>query len=209
MISTHILNTLEAVSEFYDARKKENIGALGFRRSSTLSKLISLIQFLIDNRLLVPGKSLFFDLGCGDGRVNVFFSYLAKLSVGVETDEWTLDEYTQLKKGLIRYLSRNNLKPPPENIHLFCGDSTSRETLRVIRDKTGFSFQDFDIFYTYLTMYEEFGSLISRHAKPGAVFIVYGMENIIPILDGLKLLTPTSIERILAVYQKPRPSQSG
>ncbi len=202
MLNPEILRSIRAVSDFYDARKKENIGALGFRRASTLSRLISLIPFLMERKLLIPGESLFFDLGCGDGRVNVFFSYLVRLSVGAETDEWTLDEYQEMRPELDLYLNRNGLMLPPENIHLFSGDSTSKKTHGLIKTRTGASFEDFDIFYTYLTMYEEFGAIISERAKPGAVFIVYGMENIIPRLDGLSILTQNPIERILAIYQK-------
>ena len=40
------------------------------------------------------------DLGCGDGRVNVWMSYLAQVSIGVELDEWTLEEHTGLSGAL-------------------------------------------------------------------------------------------------------------
>ncbi|NIR15293.1 MAG: hypothetical protein GWN86_15715 [Desulfobacterales bacterium] len=65
------------------------------------------------------------------------------------------------------------------------------------------SFDQFDLFYTYLTMYEEFAELISQKAKRGAVFMIYGLERVLPKLDGLQLLTPGElIQGIIALYQK-------
>jgi hypothetical protein len=69
--------------------------------------------------------------------------------------------------------------------------------------ETGIRFDQFDLFYTYLTMQEEFAELIARKAKPGAVFMVYGLEKIIPRFTGLRLLTPDKpLEGIVALYQK-------
>jgi hypothetical protein len=52
-------------------------------------------------------------------------------------------------------------------------------------------------------MQEEFAELIVRKAKVGAVFMVYGLEKIIPRFTGLRLLTPEkSLEGIVALYQK-------
>ena len=85
--------TLEAVSEFFDHRKVGNVGPLGFRRSTDLKILLACLDRLLDEKILIPGKSRFMDLGCADGRVNLLLSYLTKLSVGIELDEWTLDEY--------------------------------------------------------------------------------------------------------------------
>jgi hypothetical protein len=197
------LLSLMAVSKFYDERKVGHVGPLGFRRSTDLSKLTTCIPFLIENGLLISGESLFMDLGCADGRVNVFFSYLVKLSIGIEIDEWILDEYHPLRNALDEYLMEKNLSLPPSNIHLFCGDSTSESVHKKIYSKIGACFEDFDIFYTYLTMYEEFGELIAKRAKNGSVFMVYGMEKILPRLNGLKLITPVALDGIIAIYQKP------
>jgi hypothetical protein len=42
-----------------------------------------------------------------------------------------------------------------------------------------------------------------RKAKPGALFMVYGLEKIIPRLPGLRLLTPERpLEGIIALYRK-------
>ena len=62
-------------------------------------------------------------MGCADGRVNVLLSYLVKISIGIELDEWTLDEYMPLKTMLEKKLGKDHLSPPPENIFLFHGDS--------------------------------------------------------------------------------------
>ena len=79
--------TLLQVAEFYDGRKVGDVGNLGFRRSSDLSKVLSSLKTMISQRLFAPGAAHFLDLGCADGRVNVLLSYLAKTSVGIEIDD--------------------------------------------------------------------------------------------------------------------------
>ena len=72
-----------------------------------------------------------------------------------------------------------------------------------IYGQTGVRFDEIDLFYTYLTMQDEFGKLIARNAKSGAVFMVYGLSNVMPRLDGFRLLTnERSLKGILALYQK-------
>ncbi|MBN2124773.1 MAG: hypothetical protein JW821_10800 [Deltaproteobacteria bacterium] len=194
---------LAEVARFYDRRKVGDVGHLGFRRSTDLGKLSMCLEWMIGKGLLAPGRSRFLDMGCGDGRVNVLFSYLVEVSVGVELDEWTLDDYFPLREELDRVLRSRDISPPPDNILLFCGDSTDEALHEDIREKTAFAFSDFDLFYTYLTMQEEFAALISRKAKQGAVFMVYGLERIMPGLEGFELLTPgQSLEGILALYRK-------
>ncbi|MBW2303563.1 MAG: hypothetical protein JRF57_07590 [Deltaproteobacteria bacterium] len=196
--------TLRHVAEFYDRRKVGDVGPLGFRRSTDLGRLLSCLEPMVDNGLLVPGRSLFLDLGAGDGRVNVLFSYLVRLSAGIELDEWTLDEYCPLKGDLESELAEAGLSPPPENLFLLNGDSTDESLHKALQAKTGFAFKDFDLFYTYLTMIEEFADLIARKAKPGAVFMAYGLEKVIPRLPGLELLTPEEpLQGILGLYRKP------
>ena len=153
--------------------------------------------------LFTPGEALFLDMGCADGRVNVLFSYLTRESVGIEIDEWTLDEYFPLVNELKHDLLKDGLEVPADNISLFHGDSTDKDLYNFIYNRTGINFHDFDIYYTYLTMQDEFAELITRKAKKGAIFMVYGLERILPSFDGLRLLTPcTPMEGILAVYQK-------
>jgi hypothetical protein len=150
----------------------------------------------------MPERSTFLDLGCADGRVNVFLSYLMKASVGVELDSWTLEEYGPLKAELERDLEAEGLPVPPENIHLFHGDSTSPAVQERIRRDTGIPLEAFDLFYTYLVMHEEFAALVREHARPGAVFMVYGLDKIIPSYPGLELMDSLSpLEGILALYR--------
>jgi hypothetical protein len=158
---------------------------------------------MIGQGLLVPGDALFLDMGCADGRVNVLLSYLSRKSVGIELDEWTLDEYRPLRNQLDAVLTEAQLPLPSENISLYHGDSTDEPLHDRIHHETGVRFDQVDLFYTYLTMQEEFAELIVRKAKTGAVFMVYGLEKIIPRFTGLRLLTPEkSLEGIVALYQK-------
>ena len=195
--------TLLQVTEFYDRRKVGDVGHLGFRRSSDLTKVLSCLKTMIGQGLFVPGAAHFFDMGCADGRVNVLISYLAKTSVGIELDEWTLDEYMPLREELDALLAERGLLLPRKNIFLYHGDSMDESLHDRIHQETGIRFDQFDLFYTYLTMQEEFAELIVRKARPGAVFMVYGLEKIIPRFNGLRLLTlARPLEGIVALYQK-------
>jgi hypothetical protein len=202
MISKELSDTLRFVARFYDRRKVGDLGALGFRRSTDLKRLLACITHMLRMQWLIPGKSLFFDMGCADGRVNVLLSYLAGLSVGVELDEWTLDEYTPLREKLRTALQMERLLPLPANISLFHGDAMDSSLHAAIKERTGAGLDDFDLFYTYLTMQEEFAGLINRKAKKGALFMVYGLERILPRWDGMTLLTEQPLEGILALYRK-------
>ena len=195
--------SLIRVARFYDNRKVGDVGFLGFRRSTDLSILFSCLRPLLDERIIVPNESLFLDLGCADGRVNVFLSYLAKSSIGIELDEWTLDEYLPLRSELDRALKEDDLLTTPDNIFLFHGDSMDENVHDAITGKTGISFEQFDLFYTYLIMHEEFAGLIVEKAKKGAIFLIYGLQKILPRYQGLRLLEHISpMEGILAFYRK-------
>ncbi|MBW1787235.1 MAG: hypothetical protein JRK53_11555 [Deltaproteobacteria bacterium] len=198
-----LTETLRHVAEFYDARKVGDVGPLGFRRSTDLMTLLKCLNRLIPEGVVRPGETRFLDLGCADGRVNVFLSYLVRISAGIELDEWTLDEYGSLKFELENELNQSGLPAPPANIYLFHGDSMDDRTHRQVLDETHTSLEAFDLFYTYLVMHDEFARLIQRHAKPGAVFMVYGLKKIMPAYDGLRLLDQLSpMEGILALYVK-------
>jgi hypothetical protein len=194
--------TLLTVARFYDQRKVGDVGSLGFRRSSDLTRLVKCLAWMTERHVLLPQSSSFLDLGCADGRVNVLLSYLVRKSVGIEIDEWTLEEYEPLRKGLESSLSEEDIPIPPGNISLYLGDSTDSSLYQRIEHETGLGFEDFDLYYTYLTMQEEFAELISQKARPGAVFMVYGLSTILPRFPGLRLLTPTPLEGILALYEK-------
>jgi hypothetical protein len=202
-LDQHVLKSLYKVAAFFDARKVGEVGALGFRRSTDLQSLLGSLHGLMDEGLLIPGQSSFLDLGCADGRVNVLMSYLVKASVGVELDEWTLEEYKPLKSALLEEMAREGLRHPPENIFLFHGDSTDKRIHQEILGKTGLSLGQFDLFYTYLVMHEEFARLVADLARKGALFMVYGLDRILPRYEGLRLLSsPGSSVAGAAVYQK-------
>jgi len=168
-----------------------------------LAKLCSCLQRMIEQGFLIPGNSTFLDLGCGDGRVSILLSYLVRLSAGVELNEWILEEYGPLKSELERTLVQEQLPAPPGNIFLFHGDSMDEALHQTFKTKTGIGFEEFDLFYTYLIMQEEFADLIARKAKPGSLFMVYGLDTILPRFKGLSLLTPErAMEGVLALYRK-------
>lgn len=195
--------SLQKVASFYDQKKVGDVGPLGFRRSTDLSRMKAGLNVLIDRKVLVPKRSVFLDMGCADGRVNILFSYLVKKSIGIELDEWSLDEYLPLRRELETVLKMEDLSLPPDNISLFHGDSMDQRLHESISRQTGVGLKDIDLFYTYLTMQEEFAALIARWGRKGAIFMVYGLERIMPRFEGFRLLTPEgSIQGILALYQK-------
>lgn len=198
-----LLATLEEVRIFYDGRKVGDQGPLGFRRSTDLSLLWGAIRSLQEEGLFQVGKKRFLDLGCADGRVVIFMGYLCEMSVGVEIDEWTLEECGPLRGELEGLLMGQGLIRPNNNIYLFHGDALSMDTYRRIKTATGLDITDFDIFYTYLVMHEEFARFISEKAKVGAHFWVYGVSGILPKYAHLRLVTKDGpAGGILAVYEK-------
>lgn len=61
----------------------------------------------------------------------------------------------------------------------------------------------YDLFYTYLVMHEEFAEMLAERAKRGSIFMVYGLNKILPRYPGFRLLQNLSpMEGILALYQK-------
>ncbi len=199
----HVWSAMEAVARFCDERQVGDVGALGFRRSSELGRVLPCLERMAEDRILIPGETRFLDMGCADGRVNLLLGYVTRLSAGIELDDWILDDYSGLRHGIETELSGLGLLPLPDNIRLFSGDSTDDRLHDRIEAETGTSFKAFDLFYTYLTMHEEFAALIAGKARPGAVFAVYGLERIQPRLPGFELLTPQrALNGILALYRK-------
>ena len=198
----HLRKSLIHVAKFYDQRKVGDVGNLGFRRSTDLTTLLGCVDRLLDEKIIDPGKTLFLDLGCADGRVNLFLSYLVRLSMGIEMDEWTLDEYAPLKHELENYLKTKGLMSPPENTFFFHGDSMDEQVHEIIKRETGVAFEAFDLFYTYLIMHEEFARLIGERAKRGSVFMVYGLQSVLPRYEGLRLLECSPVEGVLGCYRK-------
>lgn len=179
------------------------MGPLGFRRSTNLTTLLACAERLMAENIIMPGRSAFLDLGCADGRVNLFFSYLTRVSVGVELDEWTLDEYDPLRRELLETLKAAGISPPNENVYLFQGDATDETVHGRIIHETGLDLADFDLFYTYLIMHEEFAQMLAEKAKKGAIYMVYGLHKIMPRYPGFRLMKELSpMEGVLALYEK-------
>ncbi len=203
MLDRNTKKAMSHVAKFYDERKVGDVGALGFRRSSSLFRLVESMDSLIRSGVIVPGKTRFMDMGCADGRVNVLFSYIAETSVGVELNDWILNEHDQLRKPLEKSLAQEGLPLPPDNIFLFCGDTLSEKLHGDIEAETGLSFGGFDLFYTFITMHDEFADLIARKAKAGATFLVYGFDLVLPKYENIAFLGDSSIiGKKLAVYRK-------
>lgn len=202
-LDEQLKKTLLRVAKFYDQRKVGDAGPLGFRRSTDMMTMLACLDRLLDEKIITPNETLFLDLGCADGRVNVFLSYLVRMSVGIELDEWTFDEYGPLKLQLEEVLKQQGLLLPPENAFIFHGDATDERIYQAIKRETGVRFEDVDLFYTYLVMHEEFAELIQKKAKRGSVFIVYGLDKIMPTYKGFCLLKHISpMGGILAIYRK-------
>ncbi len=196
-----IKKTLYRIAQFYDLRKVGENGRFGFRRSSDLMDLYNCLDVMLNTGIIVPEKSVFLDIGCADGRVNLFFSYITKASIGIELDDWSLDEYKILLKQLIPILTTEELLLPRNNIYLFNGDVFDCSLYEKIRDTTGFGIEDFDIFYTYLMMCEEFAEIIRKKGKKGSIFIIYGLGKNSIHFTGFEFINRFPLSRI-GIYKK-------
>ncbi|HEC31364.1 MAG: hypothetical protein DRG59_04800 [Deltaproteobacteria bacterium] len=203
MIDSQLEKTLHAISEFFDRYKVGYEGNKGYRKTTDLFKFRHAVIDLMEEGYLDREKTIFWDLGCGDGRVNVFISYLVKYSIGTEIEPLIFEEYEVRKKELENTLKRHLLQLPPDNIYLFQGDSLSEAIERQVFKHTGCSFCDVDLFYTYITLHDVFAEKIIRDAKKGAKYLVYGFSKILPSYHGMKLVNPNvGIQNIMALYEK-------
>ncbi|RLB12746.1 MAG: hypothetical protein DRG39_01080 [Deltaproteobacteria bacterium] len=194
--------TLQRLAQFYDERKTGEDGRFGFRRSSDLMTLYQSLDAMLENGIISYKKSIFLDLGCADGRVNIFFSYVTRLSIGIEIDEWSLEEYKTLLAEASSLLKREGLILPPNNIYLYHGDAFDPLIYKKIKSDTGIGIEDFDIFYTYLFMYKEFGDILREKGKEGTIFMIYGTGDIIPHLEGFLHINEASFPKNMAIYRK-------
>ena len=198
-----LTRTLALIGSFYDACKVGYQGHEGYRKSTDLHKFACCLAELVAKRLLDRERTIFTDLGCADGRVNVLMSYFVKRSIGIEIDPEILSEYEPRKKGLLHRIEQAGLESPPENICLFEGSSLDPSVHARIQRETGVRFWDVDLFYTYITLHEVFGEKIRRDAKEGALYLVYGFHRVLPAYPGLELLIPdVGGQQIAALFVK-------
>ena len=203
MNDPRLRQTIATIADFYNGYKVGYVGHEGYRKSTDLVKFARCIDELVNLGFIDPDRTLFLDLGCADGRVNVLMSYYVKRSVGIEIDPEILAEYKPRKEELGHKLRRANLMQPIDNITLFRGNSLEAATYERIETTINVRFEEIDIFYTYITLHDLFGAKIAAEAKPKALYLVYGFNKILPRYQGLKLLIPDlASQGIVALYGK-------
>jgi SAM-dependent methyltransferase len=203
MDDMRLKQTVACIADYYNGCKVGYVGHEGYRKSTDLAKFARCIDELVRLGLIDPNHTLFLDLGCADGRVNMLMSYFVKHSVGIEIDPEILAEYSPRKKELTHRLQSENLIQPPDNIFLFNGNSLEAATYEHLENTINVRFEEIDLFYTYITLHDLFGAKIAEEAKPKALYLVYGFSKILPRYQGLELLIPdVASQGILALYGK-------
>lgn len=203
MDDVRLKQTVACIADFYNGCKVGYVGHEGYRKSTDLVKFARCIDELVNLGFIDPNRTLFLDLGCADGRVNVLMSYYVKRSMGIEIDPEILAEYNPRKEELGHKLRRANLIQPMDNITLFRGNSLEAATYEQIETTINVRFEEIDIFYTYITLHDLFGAKIAAEAKPKALYLVYGFNKILPRYQGLELLIPDlASQGIVALYGK-------
>ncbi len=197
--------TVALISDFYNEYKVGYQGCEGYRKSTDLEKLGRCVQTLTHNSFIDARSTVFADLGCADGRVNVLMSYFVKQSLGIEIDQDILEEYMPRKRDLLTRINQAELPLPPENISLFQGSSLDGSTYQNIFNETSVDFADIDLFYTYITLHDLFAEKIVREAKEGACYLVYGFHKVLPRYPGLEIEdADLGGQGIASLYIKPR-----
>ena len=203
MDNLRLSKTVDFITRYYDGCKVGYVGHEGYRKSTDLVKFARCIDELVRFDFIAPSRTLFLDLGCADGRVNVLMSYFVKLSIGLEIDPEILAEYNPKKEGLRHQLRQANLIQPKNNIALFQGNSLEAVAYKQIEKEVNVRFNQIDLFYTYITLHDLFGAKIAAKAKSQALYLVYGFNKILPHYPGLKLLIPDlASQGIVALYGK-------
>ncbi len=203
MSSPPLNTTLRLIADYFDGCKVGYFGTKGYRKSTDMSKFIACLDDLRHTGVIRAGETIFADLGCGDGRVNILMSYSVKLSIGIEIDSDILFEYTQRRSELAPILKRFNGTAPPDNIFLFNGSSLEEATFGMIRAETGAGLEDIDLFYTYITLHDIFAELIAEKGHPGAYYLVYGFSKVLPRYESFELVLPdVGSQGIAALFRK-------
>jgi hypothetical protein len=158
---------------------------------------------MTNSGIIRPQSTVFTDLGCGDGRVNLLMSYFVRLSIGLEIDSEILSEYGPRKNELISLLRSEGAVLPPENIFLIQGNSLDDRSFDEIRSRTGVDFGDVDLFYTYITLHDLFAEKIAERGRPGVHYLVYGFSRVLPAYESLELVNPdVGAQAIAALFRK-------
>ncbi len=203
MTDSRLHQTVRFIAEYYNGCKVGYVGHEGYRKSTDLAKLGKCIEELVSFGFMDPSSTIFADLGCADGRVNVLMSYFVKRSIGIEIVSEILAEFTAQEKKLTLQLKKANLKQPRNNIALFHGNSLETPTYDRITNSIGVRFDEIDLFYTYITLHDLFAEKIAKEAKNKALYLVYGFSKILPRYQGLRILIPdVASQGILALYGK-------
>ncbi|UCG13876.1 MAG: hypothetical protein JSU72_05235 [Deltaproteobacteria bacterium] len=203
MDPARLTETLAVIADYYDGCKVGYCGYEGYRKSTDLEKFNRCMDELVALGFIDPNKTVFLDLGCGDGRVNLLMSYFVERSIGIEIDPEILAEYGRRSEDLSRRIQRSNLTLPPSNIFLFPGNSLEDSTYERISESIGLKFVEIDLFYTYITLHDLFAAKIAQEAKQGALYLVYGFSKILPQYQGLEILIPdVASQGIVALYRK-------
>lgn len=203
MATDRQIETLALIAAFFHGCRFGYEGVEGYRKSTDLHKFLSCIQHLETSALIDPQRTVFADLGCADGRVNILMSYFVRLSIGIELDPEILAESGPRKAQLCSRLEQAELALPPANIALFQGNSLDPETYSKIHAEVGVHFADIDLFYTYITLHDVFAEQIAAEAKPGALYLVYGFSRVLPRYRKLEVLAPDlGSQGIAALYRK-------
>ena len=203
MITDRQLETLALIAAFFDRCRFGYEGFEGYRKSTDLFKFLGCIQELETSSLIDPHRTVFADLGCADGRVNILMSCFVRLSIGIEIDPEILAEFGPRKAELCARLEQAKLALPPDNLALFQGSSLALETYAKIYAQLDVRFVDIDLFYTYITLHDLFAEQIAAEAKPGALYLVYGFNRVLPRYRKLEIVVPDlGAQGIAALYRK-------
>ncbi len=194
---------MKLAADYFDSRKAGCFGNTGYRKTTDIAKMRACIEDLHASGIVDPGSTVFTDLGCGDGRVNLIMSYFVRLSIGIEIDSEIMSEYGPRKNELISILKSEGAVLPPENVFLFHGSSLVDGTFDEIRSKTGVDFENVDLFYTYITLHDVFAQKIAERGRPGAYYLVYGFNKVLPAYESFELVNPdVGAQSIAALFRK-------
>jgi len=201
--SSDLHTAMKLTAGYFDGRKVGCFGNTGYRKTTDLAKLHACIEDLAASGIVEPRSTVFADLGCGDGRVNLLMSYFVRLSIGIEIDPEILSEYGLRKKELISILKSEGAVLPPENIFLIHGSSLDEGTFDKMRSRTGADFRDVDLFYTYITLHDVFAEKIAERGRPGAYYLVYGFNRVLPVYESFELVNAdVGARAIAALFRK-------